>query len=157
MSLAIYKFQLERFPHYILNSTTMTTSFLSTLSSSPFPIFILCPISVISDTTTNSLKSDTISDGITVKDPVQEFLILRLPEHILNLHLPSSPAAFTLFNTIPCWCIPLIPLPICDIQNYSNKYTHNSIYHITLTNDKPPIILDQPGLDNPKSFLFYLQ
>ena len=64
MSLTIYKFQLEHFPHYILNSLNMTTSSSSTFSSSPSPHFILHPITIISNATTESLASDTILNGV---------------------------------------------------------------------------------------------
>ena len=156
MSLEVYKFQLAHSPHYIMNNLHTTAS-PNTLSRPSSPTFILCPVSPISTNTDLSLDNDSIPNGVHIEDPIDKFMIPNLPEHIWNPRLPSAVQVFAIFNTSPYLFIPVLPLPLDNLKKYNNKHVHNSVYHITVSIDTPSIILDQAGMDDPKSFFFYLQ
>ena len=156
MSLEVYKFQLAHSSCYIMNNLHTTAS-PNILSHSSSPTFILRPVSPISTNSDLSLDDDGIPNGIHVEDPIDKFMIPNLPEHIWNPYLPSAAQAFTIFNASPHLFIPVLPLPFDNLEKYNNKHVHNSVYHIMVSIDAPPIILDQAGMDDPKSFFFYLQ
>ena len=155
MSLEVSQFQLASSPHYIMNNLHSTAS-PNTTSCPSSHAFILRPISPVSTVNDESLDDEGIPNGVHVDDPIDKIMIARLPEHIRNPHLPMARQVFPIFHTSPRQLLPLFPLPLNDIKNYDNPHIHNSIYLITFSVNAPPILLDQAGLDDPKSFFFYL-
>ena len=133
-------------------------------SASPTsPTFILRPVSLASAispvSTYSNLSHDEegIPNGVNVQDPIGEFMIMDLLEHIQNPHIPHTYQAFPIFTTHLLRLLLLDPLPLTNLKKYKIPYVHNSVYHITVSTDASPIILDSAGLDNAQSFFFYLQ
>ena len=134
-----------------------TTTSPNTTSHPISPTFILHPISPISTVDNESLNDKGIPNRVHVDDPVDEFMIARLPKCIRNPYLPEAGQAFPIFHTSLHQLLPVFSLSLDMVQYYSNPHIYNSLYHIMFSIDAPPILLDQDRLDNPKSFFFYLQ
>ena len=161
MSLEVTHFELASSPQYIMNN--ITTSTTTSCSSSPIaPAFILRPVSpaaAVSPVSDRELSNDDegIPRGVEVADPIGKFMIMELPECIHNPHIPYAYQDFPIFTVNPYTLLPIPPIPLSNIENYRVPHTHNSVYHITVSTDSPPVLLDSAGLDDTKSFYFYLQ
>ena len=107
---------------------------------------ILCPVcsASTSSVSIDSHHDKNIPEGIHVDNPVKRHIILRFPEHIKEPHLSSGPLLFLVLWGIPCqgFTTLLLPLPLHNIHFYNDLTFTNSIYHITISNDKPLIILN---------------
>lgn len=156
MSLTVHKFYLLESPCYVMADFHYTLS-PNTHPCSTLPPFILRPVLVTSSESYNSLTFIDHINGIMVDDPHLKLGVPSLPDRILNPHTPSTAQAFVLFNTTPRILIPSYPLPLYNLINYQNPSLTGALYHITLTDDKAPILLDQSGLNDPTNFFFYIQ
>ena len=164
MSFEVTSYYLDRSPQYIMNTLAATANPINnSRPNSPItPAFILRPVSPaaavspITDRST-SVDEDGIPNGIDIADPIGELMIMNLPERIHNPHIPYAYQAFPVFTVNPYTLLPVPPTPLSNIENYKVPHTHNSVYHITVSTDSPPVLLDCAGLDDAKSFFFYLQ
>ena len=155
MSLEVVRYELDRSPRYIMNTLA---AIANSRSNSPVdPTYILRPVSPVTTDRSASVDEDGIPNGVNVEDPTGEFIIMDLPERIHNPHIPYAYQVFPILTENPYTLLPIHPLPLSTIDRYKVPYTHNSVYHITVSVDTPPVLLDCAGLDNPRSFLFYLQ
>ena len=172
MSLTTAQLPLAHSPRYILNNLTMTSTTSSPYTSntpSPNP-FLLRTISPPPPMPTPTLvdnyshsdsergEPETIPDeALIIEDPVRDIAVTRLPEHMMDAHLIVPAKVFAIHGTTPRLRIRCLPLPLHDLTQYRDLKTSNSIYHITVSGDEAPIILNQPGLRDTRTFFFYLQ
>lgn len=166
MSLAPTHLILTHTPCYILDNFTMasiasSTHTSNTPSSNPF---ILCTITPVTPTHTliedcSDLDSDNgiPMEGIDIANPLQALVIPCLPAQVNTPHLAVPQQVFAIHNKNPHFCIHAFPSPLHDLRLYQDLSTNNSIYHLTVAEDKAPIILNQLGLRDARTFLFYLQ
>ena len=159
MSLEVTCFYLDSSPHYIMNNVSTASSCSNSPSSATFILRPVSPVVAVSPISNRELSVDDegIPNGIEVADPIGEFMIMELPERIRNPHIPYAHHTFPIFSIHPHYLIPVFPLPLNNLEGYWVPHTRNSIYHITVSTDASPILLDCAGLDDTKSFYFYLQ
>ena len=159
MSLEVTRFYLTSSPQYIMNNVSNVSSCSNSPSSAAVTLRPVSPAAAIFPISDRELSVDDegIPNGIKFTNPIGEFMIMELPERIRNPHIPYAHHTFPIFSIHPHRLIPVFPLPLNNLEGYRVPHTRNSVYHITVSTDAPPILLDCAGLDDTKNFYFYLQ